>query len=519
MDRSILNYLRDNIWWMVSTVGLVLILFVAFGVQRTGHDAYQDEISDQSETVSVYLEATSAQPLTTSVSTIVVEAKTTTPEIAPILLEVTATYYEFLGVPDPTSFTPLQAPQPASFDELQVPTATPTPTATPIPTSTPTVTPTPTPNLPIHRVKPGEILASIALEYGVTTVSILLVNNLDHADELRLGQKLYIPENPVKSLTYKHLLVPSETLLGVAARYRSSVEDILDANPAMKPKQLKYGHLITIPVIFSLEPTPQPIVSPTPQYHVVQAGESPLVIANAYNISVEMLLAANQIVNPRQLRIGTTLTIPPPDGLTLGVPIMVHEIQTGESLIGIVSKYGSSIRDVLFTNPKLKPDQLEIGELVAIPVVFPPEKRKPKSSVAILTPPQIAELATEAVEALNVERRANQLRLFTVDDRLSIAAIGHAQDMVVRDFFAHVNPDGITLRQRLIANGFPANVRAGENIQRNAQSASRTVDVAVQWLMNSPPHRKNMLHRHYSHVGIGIVEYRGVYTIVMDFSE
>ncbi|MDM8528064.1 LysM peptidoglycan-binding domain-containing protein [Anaerolineales bacterium HSG24] len=517
MDRPSLNYLQDNAWWMLSVVGLVVILFVVLGQVTSQVDNVPiDDVSIDDVPINdvsindVPINNEVGQAEATPVAIIETE---TVPDIAPIIPLVTVTYYKFLGIPD---MAPLYAPQPASFDELQLP---PTSTATPTVPPTPTVTPTSTPNLPIHRVKRGEILASIALEYGITTESILLVNHLDDADEITIGKKLYIPENPIKTLTYKHLLVPGETLLGVAARYRSSVDDILDANPVIKPKRLKYGILITIPVIFSLEPTPQPIISPTPRFHVVQAGESPLVIANVYNISVEMLLAANQIVNPRRLRIGTTLTVPPPDGLTLGVPVMVHEIKTGESLIGIVSKYGSSIRDVLFTNPKFKPDQLKIGELVAIPIVFPPERRKPKSSTAILTPPQVDELATEAVEALNVERQANKLRPLKVDDRLSIAAIGHAQDMVVRDFFAHVNPDGITLRQRLIANGFPATVRAGENIQCNAQPASRTIDVTIQWLMNSPPHRKNMLHRNYNHVGVGVVEYKGVYTIVMDFSE
>ena len=45
-----------------------------------------------------------------------------------------------------------------------------------------------------HVVKPGETLSEIAKAYGVKTGIITKANNLKNPDDLRVGQKLFIPE-------------------------------------------------------------------------------------------------------------------------------------------------------------------------------------------------------------------------------------------------------------------------------------------------------------------------------------
>ncbi len=55
---------------------------------------------------------------------------------------------------------------------------------------------------------------------------------------------------------------------------------------------------------------PRPTVTPTPVFHVIQAGESLLGIATQYDISVAALQDANGILDPRFLQIGEQLIIP-----------------------------------------------------------------------------------------------------------------------------------------------------------------------------------------------------------------
>ncbi|OQY23204.1 MAG: hypothetical protein B6I34_04925 [Anaerolineaceae bacterium 4572_32.1] len=90
-----------------------------------------------------------------------------------------------------------------------VPTFTPTGTPRPTPilmptkaaTATPSITPTPvwptataTPNARAHTVQPGETLASIAQEYGVSVEAIIELNELDNPNVIEVGQELLIPQ-------------------------------------------------------------------------------------------------------------------------------------------------------------------------------------------------------------------------------------------------------------------------------------------------------------------------------------
>jgi uncharacterized protein YkwD len=80
-------------------------------------------------------------------------------------------------------------------------------------------------------------------------------------------------------------------------------------------------------------------------------------------------------------------------------------------------------------------------------------------------------------------------------------ALAHSEDMALREFFAHENPDGLNPGDRLAA----ANVELsawGENI---AMGYLTPVHVMDGW-MNSPGHRDNILTPGWTHLGIGITD-------------
>ena len=56
--------------------------------------------------------------------------------------------------------------------------------------------------------------------------------------------------------------------------------------------------------------TYSPLASPRSATHVVVAGDTLYRIANEYGVSVGRLIAANQLSDPRELRVGQVLTIP-----------------------------------------------------------------------------------------------------------------------------------------------------------------------------------------------------------------
>lgn len=116
-----------------------------------------------------------------------------------------------------------------------------------------------------------------------------------------------------------------------------------------------------------------------------------------------------------------------------------------------------------------------------------------------------------AVEArvitlLNEARREEGLRTLSCDGRLGDVARLHSEDMGVRDFFDHTNPDGEAPWDRMVNYGIDEFEVAGENIAAGYTTAA---DVHEGW-MNSPGHRENILGEWYTHVGVGVWEEDGV---------
>jgi LysM repeat protein/predicted RNA-binding Zn-ribbon protein involved in translation (DUF1610 family) len=150
-------------------------------------------------------------------------------------------------------------------------TATATATATSAPTETATATPlpspTPTPAPRTYEVQPGDTLSSIAGRTGTTVDALMAANNLTAQDvyALRPGDELIIPGDEPAAAA--------------------------DSAQAAAP------------------PT---ATSVPPRTYTIQAGDTPIAIANRFGISVEALLAANglSLNDARNLRTGQVLTIP-----------------------------------------------------------------------------------------------------------------------------------------------------------------------------------------------------------------
>jgi len=82
----------------------------------------------------------------------------------------------------------------------------------------------------------------------------------------------------------------------------------------------------------------------------------------------------------------------------------------------------------------------------------------------------------------------------------------HAHDMVNRRYFAHTTPNGWDPGRRARASGYVprfASWIVGENIAWGVAGAATAGWVFNAW-MHSPPHRHNILDRHFRDVGIGV---------------
>jgi LysM repeat protein len=124
-----------------------------------------------------------------------------------------------------------------------------------------------------------------------------------------------------------HVVQPGENLYRIALLYDTSVEAIMQANGLANPDVVVLGQELIIPVPEESTPVPvsvssndviplplPPPLSPPddPNTHTVTEGETLYHIAATHDVTVEALLAVNDIADPALLRVGQVLTIPAP---------------------------------------------------------------------------------------------------------------------------------------------------------------------------------------------------------------
>ena len=94
---------------------------------------------------------------------------------------------------------------------------------------------------------------------------------------------------------------------------------------------------------------------------------------------------------------------------------------------------------------------------------------------------------TDFANILNNLRISRDLDTLSYDVRLDRAAQKHAEDMVNRGYFSHVSPEGGTVRDRIIAEGYDPRGWA-ENLAQGHQSEQQVLQA---WI-DSPGHDRNL---------------------------
>lgn len=97
-------------------------------------------------------------------------------------------------------------------------------------------TPVPEAGIPlVHVVQSGENLTLIAEQYGVTIEAIQLVNNLSDSSVIFPGQELVIPGGEGEAIPTVYTVQFGDTLPGVAARFATDLDALLEANRLINP--------------------------------------------------------------------------------------------------------------------------------------------------------------------------------------------------------------------------------------------------------------------------------------------
>jgi uncharacterized protein YkwD len=132
-----------------------------------------------------------------------------------------------------------------------------------------------------------------------------------------------------------------------------------------------------------------------------------------------------------------------------------------------------------------------------------PASPAPPTIDALLQSPDLdprLRLELEVFQLITQSRAEAGLPPLQLDSRLIAAAREHSTDMARGGFCRHGGSDGSSSHGRIARHGYPHNNWVGENII----CARRTAAAAMKWWLGSGPHRRNILHRHYTHIGIGV---------------
>ena len=78
---------------------------------------------------------------------------------------------------------------------------------------------------------------------------------------------------------------------------------------------------------------------------------------------------------------------------------------------------------------------------------------------------------------VNEYRQNSGRSTLTVDSRLTAAARAHSEDMVARNFFDHVTPDGVDPFERMVAAGYPVERRRWGEHRRGDRARHAEVPV------------------------------------------
>jgi LysM repeat protein len=164
---------------------------------------------------------------------------------------------------------------------------------------------------------------------------------------------------PVPGEGVEHVVRWGETVYLIASRYGVSVQDIVAANNLTNPDLIRAGDVLIIPG--GAAPSPE-----QPGVHIVRRGETLNTIARMYGTTVNAIARANGIVNPNYIYVGQRLTIP---GGTTGESTggQTYVVQRGDTLSSIAVRFGTTAWAIAYANNLPNVNIIYVGQTLYIP--------------------------------------------------------------------------------------------------------------------------------------------------------
>lgn len=302
-------------------------------------------------------------------------------------------------------------------------------------------------------------------------------------------------------------------------------------------------------------PTETPPVERSLVEHIVQAGDTLLGLAMAYDVPMAAIQLQNGMGDSTIVRAGQALSIPPRYGWEGASHFwIVRVVQAGETLGGIAQAYGLQAADLEGVNGLSDADLIWIGQELVLPLDAPavalaptpaptdtplpspaPAPTPPPTSAALpagapitptapvaptaapVAPPpaDIAAWPNEIFRLINEARAQYGLPPLAYNETLAQVAQAHTNDCLQRGWGSHTGSDGSNVKTRMERAGYdPAR---WSECWAHMQSPQAAMDF---WMNEAPPndpHRRTILSTWLTEVGVGVVQPEWGYYFFADF--
>ncbi|UZD23699.1 LysM peptidoglycan-binding domain-containing protein [Algoriphagus halophytocola] len=214
----------------------------------------------------------------------------------------------------------------------------------------------------IHEVEPKETLFGISRRYQAPVGDIVDANPVLKSG-LKIGQTIrvpFIPKSELPAGAVLHKVVPGETLFSISKKYGVTVDEVMKSNE-LKGNDLSVGQSLIIEKAVAETPAeaPEPVVAVATSTEVVKSTPAPEKKAEPAPkkakpeekpAPVEKKAASEPVQTSEPMVQGDWVS---------------HEVQVGETLFSIASRYEARVEDLITWNA-LTSNNLQEGQVLKV---------------------------------------------------------------------------------------------------------------------------------------------------------
>ena len=183
-----------------------------------------------------------------------------------------------------------------------------------------------------YKVTKGDTLWSISKQYNISLELILALNNIKDKDTLSIGQIIKIPQDNLSAADYNmHIVKKGETLWSIAQKYNLSIDLILATNNIANSELIFIGQEMKIPL--------------------------------HKNAVTETNIVNQAVIDKKNNDINNNISQPE------NAEPIVYTVKAGDNLWNISRKYGVSVEVIISVNNLKEKNLLSLGQKLEIPAI------------------------------------------------------------------------------------------------------------------------------------------------------